>query len=463
MTLMRDWVLANWPLINFVYGLVFFVLGLSISLQSRQYSRMRLARSLSWMAGFGLLHGLYEWGDLFIPIQAGFLGEPVVRILHSIHYLVLALSFAFLFQFGVELFGPFTTQRRWVRFIPMSIFIFWMIVPYALGLRYFDDFHRWSGFVTSLARYSLGLPGALLSAIGLLHQSNYQLEPVSLPHIRRMLRLAAGALFAYAFFGGVIVDASFYFPASIINADKFSQLFIFPPMVFRSIVGGILAFAIIRALEVFNIETDRMIWRMELEQVTSNEKQRLARDIHDGALQQVYAVGLLAQSLEKRVQAQNKEDVRRLIGIINTAIDQLRAFLPNTQVESSDIEISSAIGQVIEKGRGSVSIMIKNDLTSPLFLPAEQASHIIAFVSEALSNVIRHSHSDRVEIQIARHASNLKISIQDFGLGLPRNVDPGFGMHTMRDRARLLAAGFNLVSTPGKGTTVELTVPMERT
>jgi signal transduction histidine kinase len=259
------------------------------------------------------------------------------------------------------------------------------------------------------------------------------------------------------------VDASFYFPASVINADKFSQLFIFPPMVFRSIVGGILAFAIIRALEVFNIETDRMIWRMELEQVTSNEKQRLARDIHDGALQQVYAVGLLAQSLEKRVQAQNKEDVRRLIGIINTAIDQLRAFLPNTQVESSDIEISSAIGQVIEKGRGSVSIMIKNDLTSPLFLPAEQASHIIAFVSEALSNVIRHSHSDRVEIQIARHASNLKISIQDFGLGLPRNVDPGFGMHTMRDRARLLAAGFNLVSTPGKGTTVELTVPMERT
>lgn len=463
MTLMRDWVLANWPLINFVYGLVFFVLGLSISLQSRQYSRMRLARSLSWMAGFGLLHGLYEWGDLFIPIQAGFLGEPVVRILHSIHYLVLALSFAFLFQFGVELFGPFTTQRRWVRFIPMSIFIFWMIVPYGLGLRYFDDFHRWSGFVASLARYSLGLPGALLSAVGLLHQSNYQSEPVSLPHIRRMLRLAAGALFAYAFFGGVIVDVSFYFPASVINADKFSQLFIFPPMVFRSIVGGILAFAIIRALEVFNIETDRMIWRMELEQVTSNEKQRLARDIHDGALQQVYAVGLLAQSLEKRVQAQNKEDVRRLIGIINTAIDQLRAFLPNTQVESSDIEISSAIGQVIEKGRGSVNIMIKNDLTSPLFLPAEQASHIIAFVSEALSNVIRHSHSDRVEIQIARNASNLKISIQDFGLGLPRNVDPGFGMHTMRDRARLLAAGFNLVSTPGKGTTVELTVPMERT
>lgn len=224
-----------------------------------------------------------------------------------------------------------------------------------------------------------------------------------------------------------------------------------------------MAFAIIRALEVFNIETDRMIWRMELEQVTSNEKQRLARDIHDGALQQVYAVGLLAQSLEKRVQAQNKEDVRRLIGIINTAIDQLRAFLPQTQVESSDIEISSAIGQLVEKGRGSVSITIMNDLMSPLFLPAEQASHIIAFVSEALSNVIRHSHSDRVEIQISRHASNLKIIIQDFGLGLPRNVDPGFGMHTMRDRARLLAAGYNLVSTPGKGTAVELTVPMERT
>jgi signal transduction histidine kinase len=349
MTLIREWVLANWPLINFVYGLVFFVLGLSISLQSRQYSRLRLARSLSWLAGFGILHGLFEWGDLFIPIQANFLSEAVIQILHAIHYLVLALSFAFLFQFGIELFAPFSHQKRWVRIIPMVIFIIWLIVPFGLGLRYFDDFHHWAGFVKSISRYSLGLPGALLAGIGLLRQTGNPVEPVSLPHIRKMLSLAAYSLFAYAFFGGIIVDPSFYFPASLINADNFTKLVILPPMVFRSIVGGVLAFAIIRTLEVFNIETDRMIWRMELEGVTLNEKQRLARDLHDGALQQVYAVGLLAQSLKKRVPAPQKEDVERLIGIVNTSIEQLRAFLPQSQPDSSEIDIFSAIAQVTER------------------------------------------------------------------------------------------------------------------
>lgn len=462
MNFLREWILANWPLINFVYGLVFFVLGLSITLQSRQYSRLRLARSLSWLAGFGILHGLYEWGDLFIPIQAEFLGEPVVQVLHAIHYLVLALSFAFLFQFGIELFAPFSNKWRGLRLIPMFVFLIWMIVPFGLGLRYSEDFHNWAGFVKSIARYSLGFPGALLSGIGLLRQARNPVEPVNLPRIRKMLRLAALTLFAYAFFGGLIVDASFYFPASLINAENFQKLVILPPMVFRSLVGGILAFAIIRALEVFNIEMDRMIWRMELEQVTSNEKQRLARDLHDGALQQVYAVGLLAQSLEKRVPAPQKEDVGRLIGIVNTTIDQLRAFLPQSQPETSDIDISSAIAQVTEKGKGSVAINMKNDMSSPQYLPAKKASHVIAFVSEAMSNVMRHSHSDRVEIYLSRDDANLKISIRDFGNGLPRNVDPGFGMNTMRDRARLLDAEFNLESTPGKGTTVELTVPLEK-
>ena len=102
--IIREWIVANNPLIYFVYGLAFFVLGISIALQSRQYSRLRLARSLSWLAGFGILHALNEWADVFIPIQAEFLSEPIVMILHSIHYIVLALSFAFLLQFGIELF-----------------------------------------------------------------------------------------------------------------------------------------------------------------------------------------------------------------------------------------------------------------------------------------------------------------------------------------------------------------------
>ena len=62
----------NQSIIYFMYGLVFFILGFAIILQTRQSSRLDLARSLRWLAAFGIAHAFHEWGDLFIPIQAQF-------------------------------------------------------------------------------------------------------------------------------------------------------------------------------------------------------------------------------------------------------------------------------------------------------------------------------------------------------------------------------------------------------
>lgn len=72
---------ANHDIFFFVYGLVFFELGLAIAFQSRTHSRLDLARSLNWLALFGIFHGLYEWGDIFIPIQSVNLASPSVRFL----------------------------------------------------------------------------------------------------------------------------------------------------------------------------------------------------------------------------------------------------------------------------------------------------------------------------------------------------------------------------------------------
>lgn len=54
----------NHSIIIFAYGLAFFVLGLAIALQSRRHSRLHLARSLPWLAAFGLAHGFFEWAGI---------------------------------------------------------------------------------------------------------------------------------------------------------------------------------------------------------------------------------------------------------------------------------------------------------------------------------------------------------------------------------------------------------------
>ena len=86
----------NRDVILFAYGLVFFTLGLMIALQSRRYSRLDLARSLKCLAAFGFAHGLHEWGDMFIPLQATYLSDSAIQFWLVIQLLLLSISFAFL-------------------------------------------------------------------------------------------------------------------------------------------------------------------------------------------------------------------------------------------------------------------------------------------------------------------------------------------------------------------------------
>ena len=104
----REFFDLNQTIILFVYGQVFFVLGLAITWQSRRHSRLDLARSLGWLGAFGLVHGLHEWGDIFIPIQGEYLSQAWIETLLLLQVCLLAFSFACLFQFGVEPCARFT-------------------------------------------------------------------------------------------------------------------------------------------------------------------------------------------------------------------------------------------------------------------------------------------------------------------------------------------------------------------
>jgi hypothetical protein len=96
-----------------VYGQVFFVLGLAIALQSRKRSTLPLARTLPWLAGFGIVHAFVEWGYLFVPIQSVFLPGPLIELLLVVQLALKALSFALLLQFGAELLLSMPRSAAW--------------------------------------------------------------------------------------------------------------------------------------------------------------------------------------------------------------------------------------------------------------------------------------------------------------------------------------------------------------
>jgi signal transduction histidine kinase len=459
--LLREWLTANRPLILFVYGQVFFVLGLAIVLQSRRRSRLSLARNLPWLAGFGILHGFNEWGDLFLPIQKQFVSPPIFDLLSAFQLVLLAASFACLFQFGVELLRPLSPPWRWLRGLPFIAFLLWLIGPFWAGLVIIRDTATWNATANTLARYLLCIPGGFLSGYALLKQVRNQIRPLGLQHIERMLHLAAGALAAYGFFGGVIVPPLAVFPANWINTDTFSQALIFPPAIFRSLTGLILAVSIIRALEVFDVEMERLILHMEEEQMAAQARERMARDLHDGALQQVYAAGLLAQSLSKQAPEPFVPALERLVLTINQSIEQLRAFLRQGETEIQGIELIPALEKIIDDARRILPIETHWETPAPPILNAEQISHLTAFTREALSNAIRHAETDSIEVRLECLNEHLRLIVHDFGRGLPETAEAGFGLRNMRDRARLLDAELRFESAPGKGTTVILELPVE--
>jgi len=94
---------TNRIIVYSVYGQVFFTLGVILAIQSLRHSRLRLAQALPWLALLGILHGLHEWGDVFIPIQATYLPPFLVQLLHIAQVFLLAFRSSVCFSSGSAL------------------------------------------------------------------------------------------------------------------------------------------------------------------------------------------------------------------------------------------------------------------------------------------------------------------------------------------------------------------------
>ncbi len=457
------WFEVNRPLVLFVSGQVFFVMGMAILLQTRRYSRLALARGMPWLAAFGILHGLYQWGSLFGRWHQAHGPESVNTIFDALQLLLLAASFAALFQFGVRLLQPFPPKLRWSGALPLVLLLVWLVGPFYLGLALGSDVHQWRTSAEIWARYGLGFPGAVVAAMGLRRQAKLRLLPLEFPSIYNLLRVAGVALLGYAVLGGLVVPKASFWPASVLNAQAFERMLVAPVEVFQGADGLVLAIAVILGLDVFEFETQRLIERMEQAQVVAIERERIARDLHDGAIQRVYAAGLLAQSLQRQAKdPAMQEGLAHLMEGINAAIAELRRFLSELR-EQETLYLGPALESLVEEARriSGTEIYLEVDEVPPM--SPEATAHVISFAREALSNAIRHARSPLIEVRLSYVPARrrMRLEVKDHGVGLPEDPDMGYGLRNMRDRARLLGGTLSLVSEHGKGTRAVLDVPLD--
>lgn len=459
--------LHNREIFLFIYGLGFFILGLAIILQVQQSSRLELARSLRWLAVFAITHAFNEWGDLFIPIQAEYLPEGIIRLLLVLQLILLAVSFAALFEFGISVLSPFHLGRSW-HWIPAGLLAGWMFVVFFIVLPLESDLEEWHHIANALARYFIGFPGGLLAAYGLRLHALKRIQPLNVPVIFSTLRIAGVSLGIYAVLGGLIPPPVHFFPGNLLNTVRFEQAVGIPPIIFRTLISLVIAVSVIRSLEIFSLEMQRKIEELEQQQIINSEHEHLARELHDGAIQKVYTAGLLVESAA-RLTANNGELGSRLgraVVVLNDAIADLRHNL--TQLHHADSfppgqSLKQLLSDVAQNPHYNTLVNISLDLESygEKNLSLLRLRHLMAIINEAFANIIRHAKARSVLLKAVDLGDRLQIIIRDDGIGFSPSARSGYGLRNMRDRARLLNGELQFSEPSSKGTTLTLEIPWE--
>lgn len=260
---------SNLPLIYGLYGLAFFVTGVVVALESGRSSQLALTRSLPYLAGFGLVHGIHEWIEMFLLMTPEAGGS--LQLIEAISILLLAVSFVLLIEFATRLMSAQDTK-----FAPLTRLTVLLTGLYLTGLvlyriRYFDGNETtfWR-FADILARYMLGVTGAVLASAAMFVQRRaFILEGYA--QFNRDLIGAALAFAWYAAFQFVVPPAQF-FPAAALNTDSFQNYTGIPVQLFRAVVGALAAFFIVRVLRVFETEYTRRIERLNRARFEAQEQ-----------------------------------------------------------------------------------------------------------------------------------------------------------------------------------------------
>jgi two-component system nitrate/nitrite sensor histidine kinase NarX len=192
------------------------------------------------------------------------------------------------------------------------------------------------------------------------------------------------------------------------------------------------------------------------------ERQRLARNLHDAINQSLFSAGLIAEVLPRlwdRDQQEARRSLEDLRKLTRGAMAEMRALLAELRPSTlTDAELGDLLSLLGNAFTGRTNIPAKVRVTGQGILPAEVQVTIYRICQEALNNVAKHAAASLVEIDL-KHAGNaLELSIRDDGQGFdPQQTASGhYGLSMMHERAEGVGAQLSILSQPGQGTALTI-------
>lgn len=197
------------------------------------------------------------------------------------------------------------------------------------------------------------------------------------------------------------------------------------------------------------------------------ERQRLARDLHDAVSQQLFALTMMSEATVRQIDKNPEAAKKQMEEVSSMALKaqtEMRALLLHLRpVHLSGEPLHSGIKKLVAELEARSPIDFQVEVEENLVLKDATEEHVFRIIQEALSNILRHANASVVTLTIRNMRQELYIHIRDDGEGfqVAQETDnkTSYGLRTMRERTEEVGGTFRLRSNPGEGTYLDIRIP----
>lgn len=207
-----------------------------------------------------------------------------------------------------------------------------------------------------------------------------------------------------------------------------------------------------------------------LEQLTiTRERNRLARDLHDTLAHTLSALNVQLNALSVLMESNPeaaREKLRQMQELTRSGLHEARSALQSLRTSPIDelglsLALQRAAKTAAERGGLELTVNVPPTLNS---IPPDIEQHFYRIAEEAMNNVVHHAQAKHLALTVQQTAKELTLTVLDDGAGFdPSQTPPDghYGIAGMKERAALIDGSVQVESQPGRGTNVQLTVPLE--
>lgn len=202
--------------------------------------------------------------------------------------------------------------------------------------------------------------------------------------------------------------------------------------------------------------------------VVMEERQRLARDLHDVVSQQLFALSMMSSAtlrLFENDRDKAKVQLEEISKIAANAQGEMRALLLHLRpIQLSNDSLCDGVIKLIQDLKGKTKLDFQAGIDEIVHISKATEEHLFRIIQEALSNILRHAEASKITISLTEEENYIYLYISDNGKGFDPTIErvASYGLKTMRERCEEVGGVFNIRSKENEGTYIDIRIPSTR-